>query len=98
MTLTVLTSDILVLISTLSDNSPNNPLQRLAMFAKTFILALSLSLAASALKVTAPTNSTGWESKGSQIISWDVSFVFFPPDPTQRPSPTDPSSPSRCRG
>jgi uncharacterized metal-binding protein YceD (DUF177 family) len=38
------------------------------------LLSLPLvALCASALQVTAPTNTTGWETSGSQVISWDVS-------------------------
>ncbi|KAK1925319.1 hypothetical protein DB88DRAFT_483541 [Papiliotrema laurentii] len=33
-------------------------------------LALAFALGASAIQITTPSNSTGWESKGSQLIEW----------------------------
>jgi hypothetical protein len=41
------------------------------------LLSLPLvALCASALQVTAPTNTSGWDTQGSQVISWDVSGAY----------------------
>ena len=39
------------------------------------IFTLAMATAAAAIKVTAPSNSTGWTSTGAQVIEWDVSPV-----------------------
>ena len=39
------------------------------------IFTLAMATAAAAIKVTAPSNSTGWTSTGAQVIEWDVSTV-----------------------
>jgi hypothetical protein len=44
------------------------------MLFSTLLTTLALATAVSAIKVTAPSNSTGWTSSGAQIIEWDVSL------------------------
>ena len=46
------------------------------MLYSTLLTTLALATAANAIKVTAPSNSTGWTSSGAQVIEWDVSFSF----------------------
>lgn len=43
------------------------------MLFSTLVTTLALATAANAIKVTAPSNSTGWTSSGAQVIEWDVS-------------------------
>ena len=38
------------------------------------LFTIAFATAATAIKVTAPSNSTGWTSTGAQVIEWDVSL------------------------
>jgi hypothetical protein len=41
------------------------------------LFTIAFATAAAAIKVTAPSNSTGWTSTGAQVIEWDVSLLSF---------------------
>ncbi|WWC70604.1 uncharacterized protein I206_104555 [Kwoniella pini CBS 10737] len=41
------------------------------MFAKAIVPLALFAVTAQAIQITNPTNSTGWESSGSQLIEWD---------------------------
>lgn len=57
-----------------------------------FILALLplFALSVAAIKVTAPSNNTGWTTSGPQVIMWDVSPLLYPFLPSRtKYQPTD---------
>lgn len=47
----------------------------LKMLYSTLVSAAALITAASALQITAPTNSSGWVASGANLIEWDVSDI-----------------------
>lgn len=60
-------------------SSPPQLLDVSKMLYSTLISAAALVAGASALQITAPTNSSGWTSTGSQMIEWDVSLLHLNP-------------------
>ena len=76
----------------LASTHPNIPTVK--MLYSAILAAAALVSSAVAIQVTAPTNTTGWKTDGSEEIQWDVS----PPlqhTPIGTRTRADPGSPSR---
>jgi hypothetical protein len=48
-------------------------------FSRNVVLAfVTLACSVNAIKITSPSNTTGWTTTGSQVIEWDVSPLALP--------------------